>query len=45
VLFASGYAPAGPGNEPPETEAIGLLAKPYRRQELAERVRAALDAA
>ncbi|WP_333672363.1 ATP-binding protein [Elioraea tepidiphila] len=45
VLFASGYAPAGPVHEPPETEAIGLLAKPYRRQELAERVRAALDAA
>ncbi len=44
VLFASGYAPAGPGDEPPEAEAIGLLAKPYRRQELAVRVRTALEA-
>jgi PAS domain S-box-containing protein len=44
VLFASGYAPAGPADDPPGTEAIGLLAKPYRRQELAGRIRAALAA-
>lgn len=45
VLFASGYAPAGPAHEAREAEAIGLLAKPDHRQELAERVCAGLDAA
>jgi hypothetical protein len=31
-------------DEPPEAEAIGLVAKPYPRQELALPIRAALDA-
>ena len=44
VLFASGYAPAGPGDAPGEGEAIGLLAKPYRRQDVAVRIRAVLEA-
>ena len=44
VLFTTGYAKPQKqdGNEPPESAPI--LAKPYRQRELAEKVRAVLDA-
>jgi CheY-like chemotaxis protein len=43
VLFTSGYAGGGTSNGKPAGEAINILAKPYRRQELARRIRDALD--
>ena len=44
VLLTSGYAGFDPGGSHAATE-FPLLAKPYRRAELAKRVRATLDAA
>ena len=43
VLFTTGYSWPAPGNEPEEAMSGAMIHKPYRRQELAATVRAALE--
>ena len=44
VLFTTGYSRSEPGNDLAGPAAGAVLRKPYRRQELATAVRAALEA-
>jgi CheY-like chemotaxis protein len=44
VLFTTGYARALPGSDPVVAHPGAMLRKPYRKQELAVTVRAALEA-
>ena len=43
VLFMSGYAQTSLRQKTPLSEGCDLLDKPFRRHDLAQRVRAALD--